>query len=35
MFSDGIGARHESLMASSCHLVCWIVIEADTIANAS
>ena len=35
IFSEGIGTRQGSLMLSSSHLVCWMVIEADTVANAS
>ena len=35
MFNDGMGSRQESLIASSSHFVCWMVIDADTIANAS
>ena len=34
-FSDAIGRRQGSLMLSVSHFVCWTVIEADTIANAS
>ena len=35
MLSDAIGFRQSSLKAASSHLVCWMVIEAITIANAS
>ena len=35
MFSDGTGLRQGSSIAFSSHFVCWIVIEAATIANAS
>ena len=35
MFSDGTGMRQGRSRAFSSHLVCWTVIEADTIANAS
>ena len=34
-FSDATSARQGSVCACCSHLVCWISIEADTIANAS
>ena len=34
-FSEATGARQASSALSCSHLVCWIAIEAETIANAS
>jgi hypothetical protein len=34
-FSDGTGRRHSSFSDSSSHLLCWIAIEATTMANDS
>ncbi len=35
MFNDATGARQDRSRATSSHLVCCTVIDADTIANAS
>ncbi len=35
MLSDDTGARHDRSCACCIHLTCWIVIEAETMANAS
>ena len=35
MFSAGTGLRHSSFSDSSSHLLCWMAIEAITIANDS
>ena len=35
MLSDDTGSRHARSCACWSHLTCWMVIDADTIANAS